>query len=354
MKRLFYLLSVLLAVSAFVACSGKGGKDNKDTLLVQQDSADVHGIKRMQVSKSETDIQFKGKDYHIFLSRTPSDSLPHVNTEMGDEYLDNQIVSIDLNAKQIGNTIVEGFFKTIRTEISQQIMELSQQINSNLMHLRELAKACEAKKKQMEVDYNRKSNQYLKIFDDLNKELENRIFELNKPAFIFKRNSDNHTARTSGNDLVSTVAVFGKEGGELQAKISTSIAKKRALDTINQVNVYLWKQKKTENAIAQSMLNSNVAASIFAPVCFLETVDEKNQINKKVYQSSLLSQINSNNIIENIKAKSWTNIPKESKESIQRYFNTEISNSFSSNDLRNNRVKDMVVKLLDLSSTKNI
>ncbi|WP_276962004.1 DUF4738 domain-containing protein [Bacteroides graminisolvens] len=92
MKRLFYLLSVLLAVSAFVACSGKGGKDNKDTLLVQQDSADAHGTKRMQVSKSETDIQFKGKDYHISLSRTPSDSLPHVNTEMGDEYLDNQIV----------------------------------------------------------------------------------------------------------------------------------------------------------------------------------------------------------------------------------------------------------------------
>ena len=85
-------MSVLLAVSAFVACSGKGGKDNKDTLLVQQDSADAHGTKRMQVSKSETDIQFKGKDYHIFLSRTPSDSLPHVNTEMGDEYLDNQIV----------------------------------------------------------------------------------------------------------------------------------------------------------------------------------------------------------------------------------------------------------------------
>lgn len=264
------------------------------------------------------------------------------------------IESIDLNAKEIGSTIVKGFFKTIRTEISQQIMELSQQINSNLTHLRELVKACEAKKKQMEVDYNRTSDQYLNIFDDLNKELENRIFELNKPAFVFKRNSDNQTTRTSGNDLVSTVAVFGKEVGELQAKISTSIAKKRALDTINQANVYLWKQKKTENAIAQSMLNSNVAASIFIPVCFLETLDEKNQINKKVYQSTLLSQINSNNIIENIKAKSCTNIPKESKENIQRYFNTEISNSFSSNDLRNNRVKDMVVKLLDLSSTKSI
>lgn len=265
-----------------------------------------------------------------------------------------QIVSIDLNAKQIGSTIVEGFFKTIRTEISQQIMELSQQIDSNLMHLRELAKACEAKKRQMEVDYNRTSNQYLKIFDDLNKELENRIFELNKPAFVFKRNSDNQTARTSGNDLVSTVAVFGKEGGELQAKISTSIAKKRAFDTINQANMYLWKQKKTENTIAQSMLNSNVAASIFAPVCFLETLDEKNQINKKVYQSTLLSQIKFNNIVEDLKAKSWINIPKGDRENIQRYFNTEISNSFSSNSLHDNRVKDVIVKFFNLDSTKSI
>ena len=265
-----------------------------------------------------------------------------------------QIVSIDRNAKKVGSTIVEGFFKTIRTEISQQIMELSQQIDSHLMHLRELAAACEAKKKDMEDDYNKTSSRYLKIFDDLNKELENRIFELNKPAFVFKRNSDSQTDRTSENDLVSTVTVFGREGGELQAKISASVVKKRALDAVNQAKVYLRKQQNLESTIAQNMLNANVNASMFAPICLLETQDDKNQISKKVYLPTLLSQVKSNNIIEDLKNKSWINIATGEKENVQRYFNAEINNSFPSNSVHDNRVKDMIVKIFDLNSTKSI
>lgn len=265
-----------------------------------------------------------------------------------------QIASIAHNAKKVGSTIVEGFFKTIRSEIGQQIMELSQRIDSNLVHLRELAKSCTAKQKQMEGDYNRISHRYLKIFEDLNNELENRIFELNKPAFVFKRDSDNHAIRTSGNDLVSTIVVFGKEGSELQTKLSASITKKRALDTINQAKVYLWKQKNLENTIALSMLDVNVDASIFAPVCFLETQNEKSQIGKDVYQSTILSQINTNEIVEDFKNKNWANISKEEKDNIQRYFNTEVNKSYSSNSLHDNRVKEMITKIFDLNSTKSV
>ena len=99
-----------------------------------------------------------------------------------------QIASIASNAKKVGSAVVEGFFKTIRSEISQQIMELSQKIDSHLIHLRELAKSCAARQKQMETDYNRISTRYSKIFNDLNNELSNRIYELNKPAFSFKDN----------------------------------------------------------------------------------------------------------------------------------------------------------------------
>ena len=52
----------------------------------------ARGIQRMQTSKSEIDIKFKGKDYRSFVSRTPDESLPHVTNEMGDTYMDNKIV----------------------------------------------------------------------------------------------------------------------------------------------------------------------------------------------------------------------------------------------------------------------
>jgi hypothetical protein len=233
-------------------------------------------------------------------------------------------------------------------------MELSQRIDAQLLHLRELAKNCVAKQKQMETDYNRISSRYLKTFDDLNNELGNRIFELDKPAFVFKKNIDNHSNRTYDNDLVSTVAVFGRESGDLQAKISASIAKKRALNTINQSSLFLWKQKKLQSTINRSMLNENYSATRFFPVCFIETNGEKNQINKNVYQPDFLPKINQNEMFENFKVQNWTDANKEKKENIQRYFNSEINNVHTSNNQHDERVRNMIVKIFDVNSIKSI
>lgn len=265
-----------------------------------------------------------------------------------------QITSINSNAKKIGNTIVEGFFKTIRSEISQQIMELSQKIDSHLIHLRELAKSCTGKQKQMETDYNRISSRYLKIFDDLNNELSNRIYELNKVAFVFKNDSDKHAVRISGNDLVSTVAVFGRESAELQAKISASVVKKQALDSIAHANIFLRKQKKTENTIDQSMLNESVSASRFSPICFLETQNENSIVSSHIYQSDFVPKVPENKLTVDFQSQKWSSVSKENKDKIQRYFNTEINNSYTTNNQHDNRVKETITKIFDVNSIKEV
>lgn len=89
MKKFIYILLMPLAVAA---CGGKKENTKKSSVLVRQDSIDVRGLQRMQTSKSEVDIPYKGKDYHSFVSRTPDESLPHVTNDMGDTYLDNKIV----------------------------------------------------------------------------------------------------------------------------------------------------------------------------------------------------------------------------------------------------------------------
>lgn len=91
MKKFIYMLLIPLAV-AVAACGGKKENAKKSSVLVRQDSIDVRGLQRMQTSKSEVDITYKGKDYHSFVSRTPDESLPHVTNDMGDTYLDNKIV----------------------------------------------------------------------------------------------------------------------------------------------------------------------------------------------------------------------------------------------------------------------
>lgn len=89
MKRVIYLL-LLPMIVAVAACGSKTGKN--DAQVLKRDSTDVHGLQRMQVSRNEVDITFKGKEYHSVIARTPDEDLPHVDSEMGDTYVDNKIV----------------------------------------------------------------------------------------------------------------------------------------------------------------------------------------------------------------------------------------------------------------------
>jgi len=267
-----------------------------------------------------------------------------------------EIASKATNAVKVGDTIVNGFFSYIRSEISQQIAELSQNIDAHLMHLKELAQSCLSKKTQMEGDYVRISGRYVKIFDDLNNELSNRVFELDKPAFVFKKETDNQKIRTSSNDLVNTVTVCGIESSDLQSKIGASIAKKRALDTLNKAKVFLWQQKKLNTTIQHSMLNESVPCSIYAPCCYVETNNANNQIDKNIYSTDFLSVLKdkskNNEIVEQFSSNSisWSIPSQVAQKNISLYFNTELNNSSTANDQHSLRVREMILKIASIAS----
>lgn len=271
-----------------------------------------------------------------------------------------QLVSIDENSKKVASSIISGFFGYIRSEISQQVAELSQNIDAQLMHLKELSQSCLAKKIQMEGDFNRISSRYVKTFDDLNNELSNRIHELDKPTFIFKKETDAQKKRTSENDMVNIAAVFGGESGNLHTKISTSLAKERALDTLNQSKVFLWQQKKLNKTIQQSMLNENVNNQKFSPICFVESNNEEDQIDKNLvtpaFLSALQEKAKKSEIIDQFsqKSNSWHAIPKEYKDNLDLHFNSELNKSYSSADRHAERVKEMIQKIANFDSMKVI
>jgi len=266
-----------------------------------------------------------------------------------------EVVSKEVNSRKVADTIVGGFFSYIRSEISQQIAELSQNTSAQLMHLKELAQSCVAKKKQMEGDYNRISGRYVKIFGDLNNELSNRIYELDKPAFVFKKETDNQNIRTSDNDLVNTVAIFGMESSDLQSKISASIAKKRALDSLNKAKLFLWQQKRLNMMIQQSMLNESLSGSIFSPVFYTETVNSENQISENVLSTGYLSILNNkaqkNELLTHFASHeiTWSNLTPGNQKSISLYFNIELNRKLLANDQHSIRVREMIQKLANLS-----
>lgn len=271
-----------------------------------------------------------------------------------------EIISIDHNSRKVANTIIGGFFSYIRSEISQQIAELSQNVEAQLMHLRELAQACVAKKTQMEGDFNRIAGRYVKIFDDLNHELSNRVYELDKPVFVFRKETDNQKIRASENDMVNVVAIFGSESGEIQSKISASIAKKRALDSILNAKTFLWQQNRLNRTIQQCMFNENFSSSTYLPVCLFETTGAGNVIDKSIfsqeYITTLKDQKTRNKLIEQFCSGSvkWDNLPAAKTENIRLHFNNELNSRSSENDQHSVRVREMIQRIAKINSIKAI
>jgi len=338
----------------------------------------VRGSKTVTVSYPKSDSGGSKSVTVDYVENVPVDVNIHVDTDPFDNSVANcntnvnlltgavvateaaQIISIDKNSKKVASTIISGFFGYIRSEISQQVAELSQNIDAQLMHLKELSQSCLSKKKQMEGDFNRISSRYVKIFDDLNNELSNRVHELDKPTFVLKKETDAQNKRTSENDMVNTAAILGGECGNLHTKISTSIAKKRALDTLNQAKVFLWQQKKLNNTIQQCMLNENTNNQKFSPVCFIETNNEKSQIGKNLFTPTFLTSLQENIKKSEIIAQfsetsnSWIAIPSEYNDNLILYFNSELNKYYSSSDQHAGRVKEMIQKIANIGLIKVI
>lgn len=256
-----------------------------------------------------------------------------------------QVAAIDANAKKVGSTIINGFFSTVKSEISQQITELRSNIDATLLRLHELAKQCADKQRQMKDDYARITSRYMKIFDELDKECENRIFELDRPAFNFKRTTDQTSERATCNDMVATAAVSGGENGIVEARIEASHTKRRAMEALGRANAFLSLQRRTENIIAQSTFINGTYGVYYAPVCYLETCDSQT-LNRKTFSPSYLSRLDNAKLVEQMRDLQMENSANDAKQ-LQTNFNQVVGTHYANSDVNGHdaRVRDYVTKL---------
>jgi len=271
-----------------------------------------------------------------------------------------EIKSINDNAKKVSKTLIGGFFSYIRSEISQQVAELSQNVEAQLLHLKELAQTTLSKKKQMEGDYNRITSRYMKIFEDLNHELSNRINELDKTTFSFRKITDQQRIRTTDNLLVNTVTVFGPESNGFNTKICASYTKKHALDSINKARLFLIQQKSLNAVIKNNTINEDAANTIYVPVCFIETRDITNRINKNISATDFYPALNSKRSKDELISKlssdkvKWNEIAKDDMKNLNIFFNLELNKRVPGGDLHSERIKETIQKMAKISAIKVI
>lgn len=264
-----------------------------------------------------------------------------------------QVASIRENSRKIGDTIIKGFFKTVRSDISQQIAALQSNIDSLLIHLKELSNRCLGKTRQMETDYQRICSRYLKIFSELDTELENRIHAVDAPVFDFTRATDRTAASTTTEGLVATTALGAAESSKLHARISAAMAKRSATKALRKAERFLDVQYSADDLLANCLRSGGEAEMVYTPFLLVETTHGPGQFSEAVYTSPLLEGVDRPALAAGLNDCPWgATVTAPDAQAIASYFNAEVARmSGEAQGPHASRVAAMTSRLFNLSST---
>jgi hypothetical protein len=258
------------------------------------------------------------------------------------------IMAEEKAADHVCTNVNKGFFTLIRSQISQKLATLQSEVDAHLMQLKQQRRQLLAIKGRMERDYNMISSRYLKLFNRLNANMRQRIFELDKPTIDFAvREVEKVSNRTKY--LTATVPVTQFESLAISQKIMASNVKFRGLKVIGSMTNFLSdmnEQKKlAEKILLQSSKTNNVNVTLSIPViiseCNFDKFDNKNidVTVSKVQLSGQTQAVVKSMINQNIDGFQWRS-EKEISQEVKSEFG-KILSDFSTSQ----RVKDMANKL---------
>ncbi|MDR2292079.1 MAG: hypothetical protein LBE11_01215 [Prevotellaceae bacterium] len=249
-------------------------------------------------------------------------------------------------ADHVCTNVNKGFFTLIRSQISQKMAKLQSEVDSHLMQLNQQKKQLLAIKGRMERDYNIISSRYLKLFNGLNQNLKQRIFDLDKPTIDFAvREIEKVSNRTKY--LTATVPVTQLESLAISQKIIASNVKFRGMKVIGSMTNFLSdmnEQKRLTEKILLSgskVKNATLAIPVIISEMNFDKFDNRNiDVTVSKVQLSPTTQLAMKNIVnQNVDNLQWQKTADIAKE-VKSEFGKILSASNSSQ-----RVKNMMNKL---------
>lgn len=256
---------------------------------------------------------------------------------------------------QVGDTIIKGFFKTVQSDISQQIAELKTRADALLLQLNNLARRCKDKERQMGEDYQRLSSRYSDIFTDLNKELDNRIHSVDEPVFRAAESFDEIGSKTGSGDLISTISVSAGEHAHLVSMLSANLAKRQARNAIEKGRKFLATQYRTNHILESCLRPGGKQETFCTPFCMMDAVSDPGIVSRELHVSPLLEGESTDNLANKMDGKRWTaGISERDVNAIAGYFRSDVAKLMQdAGSEHDRRVAALTASLFDLSGTSS-
>jgi len=257
------------------------------------------------------------------------------------------IISEKAAADHVCNNVNKGFYSLIRSQISQKMAKLQSEVDSHFMSLVQQKNSLLGIKNRMERDYHMIARRYIKLFNGINTNLKNRVFELDKPTIDFAaKEIDKISNRTKY--LTATIPITQLESLSVSQRILASNIKQRGLDVINSMRGFLFELNNQKKLTDQILINDSrftVTAKSFIPVLIYECNRDKSGSKSVeiIFPNEELNNV-SKSAINNTAYAEFPQIKWSQKSTPNREVKSEF-NKFISSSSKSQRVKDMAMKL---------
>ena len=183
-----------------------------------------------------------------------------------------QLASKAEAAKKISAGVVKGFFGLIQSEINQQMTELSASLGPKIQEINNISTRCLALKQQMEADFHRIRDRYIRLFGDLDQELNKRIRNLDRHAFSLRQISADPTGDSAKSKHVTTPMVSGQETHVVQTQLLTHSIRQGALSIIASANksIIAGERLNKDMQTIREDIETEIQQQLLIPFVFVE------------------------------------------------------------------------------------
>lgn len=259
-------------------------------------------------------------------------------------------------ADHVCENVNKGFYSLIRSQISQKMAKLQSDVDSQLMLLIQQKKSLASIKNRMQRDYNMIAGRYSKLFNGLNANLKQRVFELDKSSIDFAvKEVDKISNRAK--HLTATIPITQLESVSLSQRIVSSNIKLKGLNVINSMKSFLFEMNAQKKLTDQILINDNEyteTAPIYIPIviceCNRDKTDSKSLeiIASEVELNNLSKSAIQNTVYSAINEVEWLQKSLPNSE-----IKSEFSKLITSSD-KSQRVTDLAIKLFQTSNFQTI
>jgi hypothetical protein len=265
------------------------------------------------------------------------------------------IIAEEKAADHVCNNVNKGFYSLIRSQISQKMAKLQSEVDSHLMQLVQQKNALLSIKNRMQKDYNMIASRYIKLFNGLNSNLKQRVFELDKPTIDFAVKEVDKVSNRS-KYLTATIPIAQLESLAASQKIVASNVKYRGFNVIKSMRSFLFEMNTQKKLTDQILINDGrytETATVYIPIVICECNRDKTDAGVEISVSDVELDNISKSAIKNTAFAELNQIEWQAKSSP----NTEVKSEFSklvSSSSKSQRVKDMATKLFQSNNYQTI